>query len=118
MTSEQHEDLSSRYERIEKKLLSLYESSLLDFIEAQENPIEFWDGYDVPLEVRARQHVLTQVSGILYLSTIDLSFRLHMIKLLAEHSISIIDGRVAMRDKPTELHQEEKTVWLEIREII
>lgn len=102
----QTENSTSRYEQIDKELRSAYHSSLQAYLEFQEGT--------TPSRVQAAQNVLTQVTGILYLTGIDLAFRLQMIDSLADHSIR----KINTINTPTELHVEEHQTWLAIKEII
>lgn len=96
----------SRHESIEQELRAAYNSSLQTYLEFQEDT--------TPSRVQASQNVLSQVTGVLYITSIDLSFRLHMIDSLADHSIQKIDSM----NHATELHVEERQTWLAIKEII
>lgn len=102
----QTEKSSARYELIEKELREEYYASLETYLEFQEDT--------TPVRVKAGQNVLTQVTGILFITSIDLEFRLQMIESLADHSIRKIDTL----NNPTELYQEERQTWLAVKEII
>jgi hypothetical protein len=103
-----------RHERLSAELLSLYAASLLTFIEAQTQTTPFRNNYDIAPAIEASQKVLTEVSGILYLSTIDLHYRLHMVDGLADHSI----GRIQAMNNPGETHLESVKVWQKVKEIL
>lgn len=102
----QTEKASNRHEQIDKELRAAYASSLNSYLEFNEDT--------TPSRVRAGQNVLTQVTGILFITSIDLPFRLHMIEALADHSIRKID----IMNSPTELDVEERQTWLAVKEIL